>query len=159
MHTRNEWTGQPNTSERHVKHCANCSNRNANSTYCMIYGQPCRFRTVHQSERVVAKCTSVMYIIKLIVRFFFVCVCVCVQHCMCNVTVCPYLCQFFWASTFDVFFSVFSIQFSLVSFHQHNFQPIRSPCAIWTFNMHSERQTTTKKNCTELERKWTKGEM
>lgn len=123
-------TGKRTNERKTVVAKANCEtlcklfNRNANSTYCMIYGQPRRFSDLVPWQAV-AKCTFVMYIIKLIVRFFFslctICIVwVCVNVCLCR---CPYLCQFFLGSkkkknrSIPYFFSfrfISSTQFSAI---------------------------------------------
>lgn len=113
-------TGKRTNERKTVVAKANCEtlcklfNRNANSTYCMIYGQPRRFSDL-VPRQAVAKCTFVMYIIKLIVQFFSLCticiVWVCVNVCLCR---CPYLCQFFWVSN-NFFFALSLISFRFIS--------------------------------------------
>lgn len=140
-------TGKRTNERKTVVAKANCEtlcklfNRNANSTYCMIYGQPRRFSDLVPRQAVV-KCTFVMYIIKLIVRFFLslyylhrVSMCKCMSLSV-SISVSVFLGfkQFFFRSI-----SYF------VSFHFINtiFSYFWSVCAIWTFNMHCARVCLT----------------
>lgn len=140
-------TGKRTNERKTVVAKANCEtlcklfNRNANSTYCMIYGQPRRFSDL-VPRQAVAKCTFVMYIIKLIVRFFLslyylyrVSMCKCMSLSV-SISVSVFLGfkQFFFRS----------IPY-FVSFHFINtiFSYFWSVCAIWTFNMHCARVCLT----------------
>lgn len=145
-----------NENERHVKHCANCSTKMPIAHIAWYTANPVGFWPVHQSERVAAKCTSVMYIIKLIVFSSFshsdqlactMWLCVCVFVCVCD-CVCIYV-SFSGFQLFGVFvvFFIRSILSCFISFHQHNFQAFRSVCAFWGFYMHFARRFTAGKKC------------
>lgn len=116
----NEWWGEWRDSceNENCETLCKLFNQNANSTYCMIYGQPRWFSDLVPWQAV-TKCTFVMYIIKLIVVFFF----------RSSFVVCMYVNVSLSVSLsismpvflgFKHFFSLFGWFSCFVSFHQHN---------------------------------------